>query len=129
VELALGQPAGATPLLIEAHELAIRYLGVKDRRTINVGILLGEGLAQTGETTRADRLIADVEPLARSAPDRVVFGVMLRARAITRLNQGRHAEAEADLRGAEVIFRAAGREGAFNLTLLAPLRARIAAAS
>lgn len=45
-KLALGQPAEAKAILSEAHDLAIRYLGPRDRRSVSAGAFLKEAVAQ-----------------------------------------------------------------------------------
>lgn len=130
VKLALGKYAEGLRLLSEARPLAEQYLGPSAVPTLVIDMSLAEAMVETGDTAGADRALAAAAPLVVAiTPPGVPHAILARTRAITRLKQGRPAEARTELDRAETILKGLGPAGETYLKGLLPLRARIARAS
>lgn len=125
VKLQRGKPGEALPLLEEALPLARERLGATAMPTIVIVMSLAEALAETGDPAEAERRLAEAAPVATASGGGPLGGIYTRTRAVIRLNQGRRAEALAELDRAEAIFRALGPAGETHLPALAALRARL----
>jgi non-specific serine/threonine protein kinase/serine/threonine-protein kinase len=126
VKLQRGKPAEARRLLEEALPLARERLGGTAVPTIVMAMSLAEALAETGDTAAAERRLAEAAPIANAnGGNGPMGGIYARTRAIIRLNQGRRADALADLNRAETIFRALGPAGETHLRGVASVRARL----
>jgi len=130
VKLALGKYAEGLRLLSEARPLAEQYLGPSAVPTLVIDMGVVEAMAETGDAAGADRMLAEMTPLVVAiTPPGVPHAILARTRAITRLKQGRPAEARTELDRAEAILKGLGPAGETYLKGLLPLRARIARAS
>ena len=128
--MALADYAGAQAAFLEARPMAAENLGAGAVPTLIIGLGLGEALAETGDTARAETMLGEVAPLVAAIPTNgLPHGILARALAITRLKQGRIADARKELDRAESIFRKLGAPGESYLKSFPAVRARIASAS
>jgi len=126
-QLALGKYAQASHSLAEAEAMSIEKLGPTAPPTIVVGATLAEAQAEAGDPAAAMRTLDRIEPIVKAMPPNPFYPIVLRARAIALLKQGKRVGALATLDQAEKLFRALGPAGASYIKGLPALRARLTA--
>lgn len=124
-QLALGKYAEASRSLAEAEAMSIEKLSPTAPPTIVVGATLAEAQAEAGDTAAAMRTLDRIEPIVKAMPPNPFYPIVLRARAIALLKQGKRIEALAALDQAEKLFRALGPAGASYIKGLPALRMRL----
>ena len=129
-KLALGKFDEAARVLGEARPMAADKLGSAAPPTLILGLGLAEALAEQGKTAEADRVLGEIAPIIETMPKPgIPTGLLARARAVTRLKQGRSAEARTELDRAKKVFTELGPAGLSYQKGISDLRARIDAAS
>ncbi len=106
--------------------LSLEKLSPTAPPTIVVGATLAEAQAEAGDPAAAMRTLDRIEPIVKAMPPSPFYPIVLRARAIALLKQGKRVEALAALDQAEKLFRALGPAGASYIKGLPALRARSA---
>ncbi|ATY33942.1 hypothetical protein CVN68_19930 [Sphingomonas psychrotolerans] len=124
-QLALRKYAEASHSLAEAEVMSIEKLSPAAPPTIVVGATLAEAQAEAGDPAAAMRTLDRIEPIVKAMPPNPFYPIVLRARAIALLKQGKRVEALAALDQAEKLFRALGPAGASYIKGLPALRARL----
>jgi eukaryotic-like serine/threonine-protein kinase len=125
-QLALGKFDEAARVFGEARPMAAEKLSPSAPPTLIMALGLAEALAESGKTFEADSVLAGVDPLITAMPKPgIPTGLLARARAITRLKQGRADEARIELNRAQKVFIGLGPAGTSYLKALPALRSRI----
>lgn len=124
-QLALRKYAEASRSLAEAEAMSIEKLSPAAPPTIVVGATLAEAQAEAGDPAAAMRTLDRIEPIVKAMPPNPFYPIVLRARTIALLKQGKRVEALAALDQAEKLFRALGPAGASYIKGLPALRARL----
>lgn len=127
-KLALGKFDEAARVFGEARPMAAEKLGPSAPPTLIMGLGLAEALAERGKTGEADRVLAEIAPIIVAMPKPgIPTGLLARAIAVTRLKQGRNAEARIELDRAKKVFTELGPAGLSYQKGLSALRTRVAA--
>lgn len=125
-QLALGKFDDAARTFGEARPMATEKLSPAAPPTLIMALGQAEALAESGKTAEADSVLAAVDPLIAAMPKPgIPTGLLARARAITRLKQGRVDEARIELNRAQEVFTGLGPVGTSYLKALPAVRARI----
>lgn len=125
-KLALGKFDEAARVFGEARPMAAENLSPAAPPTRIVGLGLAEALAEGGKTAEADRVLGEINPFIVAMPKPgIPTGLLARARAVTRLKQGRIAEARTEIGRAKEIFTELGPAGVSYLKGLPAVRTRI----
>lgn len=123
-QLVLGKYAEAARTLAESEEIAIEKLSPAAPPTLVISATLAEAQAEAGDTAAASHTLDRIEPLVKGMPG-PFLPIVLRARTIILLKQGKKAEALAIFDQAERLFHALGPAGATYIKGLPALRARL----
>jgi non-specific serine/threonine protein kinase/serine/threonine-protein kinase len=124
-QLALGKYAEASRALADAETMSIEKLSATAPPTIVVSATLAEAQAESGDPPAAMRTLDRIEPVVKAMPPNPFYPIVLRARAIALIKQGKRVEALGALDQAERLFRALGPAGETYLKALPVLRTRL----
>jgi tetratricopeptide (TPR) repeat protein/predicted Ser/Thr protein kinase len=127
-KLTLKKYAEARVVLTEAEAMSIEKMSPVALPSIVIGSTLAEAQAEAGDPAAAMDTLNRIEPIVKAMPPNPLHPIVLRARAIVLLKQGRNGEALAALDQAERLFRGLGPAGLTYLKGMAALRARLAKA-
>ncbi|MFA6113332.1 MAG: protein kinase [Sphingomonas sp.] len=125
-QLVLRKYADAARTLAEAEPMLIEKISPSALPSIAAGATLAEAQVEAGDTASASRTLDRIQPLVKATPPNPSYPIVLRARAIALLKQGKSAEAGVALDQAEQVFKALGPAGASYLKGFPALRARLA---
>jgi eukaryotic-like serine/threonine-protein kinase len=126
-KIALGKFTEAAPLLSESFTLSEKYLTMKAIPTVVAGAALAEAQAETGAVAAAKVTLAKLDQsLAAGPKNGLPNAIVLRAKAIMLLNEGKIAQAKQEADNAEAIFKAQGPAAETFLKTFPALRDRIA---
>jgi tetratricopeptide (TPR) repeat protein len=124
--MVLGEPEQALGIFEEAQPMAARYLGAESFPVMMISLSRIDALCALHRPDDAEPILAQAERLGRTyEANSLQRGLLHRARAFIRIEQGRNAEARADLDAAEAIYKKQGPAGETFLVDVGTLRTRL----